>query len=516
MNNIYLDFRGVLKVFVAMPQNEGVANEFELHLTKNLIDEKEPMVQSQTQKEIDDEGGVEGGVTNRRQSPTLFSFPSSPLKTIKHRRLELVLFDKQSSKNTSMKKSFDGHFSELNDKEVVKIIKSMGLGSCLSPRLTNSDESGLRRSKMNAQTRTWRPPWKVFETKMFRFKKDTSRIADEFYPMFKSPLEPSDVLPSWLLNQHTPSVENKFDELIQVRNDSYLSTEESNIIVAAMKDASHDDPEILASVAKFCLILVETMEMHVESIVAAAFHFCLCTSARDESMLSPFASISNFLESYQSHRTVQVENYDEAVANVLNDSMKLKRTEILATIVVLNNAKSAGRTILDLNDSENVRLLLLSEMGDWRALAIRCAACLYRLKRIISNFSAGDDDLNPEAEPRSRAETTLSQELPRAKRDAPLGAEKSQEPPRAKRDAPIRSQEQPPRRCRKRVKQQALPGAERAESQKGRSGRSRVQSISVTRRGRTSRAQDAEPKRDADPTDAECRKATISSARCER
>ena len=31
----------------------------------------------------------------------------------------------------------------------------------------------------NSQTRTWRPPWKGFERKRFRFKKDTSRIARE-------------------------------------------------------------------------------------------------------------------------------------------------------------------------------------------------------------------------------------------------------------------------------------------------------------------------------------------------
>jgi len=225
----------------------------------------------------------------------------------------------------------------------------------------------------------------------------TSSVSDELYPIFKNPLIPSDDMPPWLINQRGLSVEKTLDELIQAMSDSYLSEKDSNVIIAAVKDASRDDPDKLTRVAEFCLILVETMEMDVDTIVAAAFHFCLCVTAREQSKIQSRGSLlPTFWDSDFSFLTAGVEYYGEDAVKILNDSTKLKRTEILATSVVVNAAKSAGRTILDSKDSENMRFLLLSEMDDWRALAIRSAACLYRLRGLINNASSGDGELNPE------------------------------------------------------------------------------------------------------------------------
>ena len=52
-------------------------------------------------------------------------------------------------------------------------------GDGWKPRCINSDESGLRRSKMNEQIRTWRPPWRIYERKIFSFREMRSKIRPE-------------------------------------------------------------------------------------------------------------------------------------------------------------------------------------------------------------------------------------------------------------------------------------------------------------------------------------------------
>jgi hypothetical protein len=53
----------------------------------------------------------------------------------------------------------------------------------------------------------------------------------------------------------------------------------------AMDEAAQGEADLKAGAAEFCLILVETMEMGVSSLVAAAFHYCSCVRARQSHSL---------------------------------------------------------------------------------------------------------------------------------------------------------------------------------------------------------------------------------------
>jgi ppGpp synthetase/RelA/SpoT-type nucleotidyltranferase len=81
---------------------------------------------------------------------------------------------------------------------------------------------------------------------------------------------------------------------------------------------------------------------------------------------------------------------------IAHGAARIKRAEILAH-VVLGQQKKPGRSsssdIAPLSREEigRVRGLLLSVMDDWRSLAIRCVACLYRLQGILKTLEAEDD-----------------------------------------------------------------------------------------------------------------------------
>jgi ppGpp synthetase/RelA/SpoT-type nucleotidyltranferase len=74
-----------------------------------------------------------------------------------------------------------------------------------------------------------------------------------------------------------------------------------------------------------------------------------------------------------------VENFGTHAVKIALDAARLKSMETLATTVVRKNGKLGPLRPVD---AQNLRSLLLTvnEEGDWRALAIRSAACLYRLE----------------------------------------------------------------------------------------------------------------------------------------
>lgn len=74
---------------------------------------------------------------------------------------------------------------------------------------------------------------------------------------------------------------------------------------------------------------------------------------------------------------------DDEVLQIAVGAARIKRAEILARAVV--NVDS----VLTDDDASRLRGMLLSVMDDWRSLAIRCVACLYRLEGILHHTGVG-------------------------------------------------------------------------------------------------------------------------------
>jgi (p)ppGpp synthase/HD superfamily hydrolase len=93
-----------------------------------------------------------------------------------------------------------------------------------------------------------------------------------------------------------------------------------------------------------------------------------------------------------------IEKYGEETVRIAVDAAKLKRAEVMATTVnaKYNSDKSRVRrkpiTADNLSsDASMLRSFLVSISEEWRALVIRSAACLYRLKGIVDE---GKDSIN--------------------------------------------------------------------------------------------------------------------------
>lgn len=88
------------------------------------------------------------------------------------------------------------------------------------------------------------------------------------------------------------------------------------------------------------------------------------------------------------------EEYGEKVTRIARDAARVKRAEILAQVVLDVGRKPSKE------EASRLRGLLLSVMDDWRALAIRSVACLYRLEGILYDSEQLGDaeyvELSPE------------------------------------------------------------------------------------------------------------------------
>jgi (p)ppGpp synthase/HD superfamily hydrolase len=75
----------------------------------------------------------------------------------------------------------------------------------------------------------------------------------------------------------------------------------------------------------------------------------------------------------------KLDAYGDTILTIAQDAARLKELEMVAERVMRNDA---ARVRPDGKDAENLRKLLLSETRDWRGLAIRSAACLFRLRAL--------------------------------------------------------------------------------------------------------------------------------------
>jgi len=159
---------------------------------------------------------------------------------------------------------------------------------------------------------------------------------------------------------------------------SHASSDTSRTL-DAIRAAAGGDMNKMAGAAKFCHILVDVMEMgqQTDALIAAAYHYCSCVTARESSEAGSFEKkISTEID--DEFQKVYIQPLSGAMMGhqaetIAMDAAKLKRVETTASSL-LHSPKEA-----DVH-----RRLILSTSGDWRALAIRSAACLFRLLGVQS------------------------------------------------------------------------------------------------------------------------------------
>eukprot|EP00568_Trieres_chinensis_P019171 CAMPEP_0183326774 /NCGR_PEP_ID=MMETSP0160_2-20130417/83085_1 /TAXON_ID=2839 ORGANISM="Odontella Sinensis, Strain Grunow 1884" /NCGR_SAMPLE_ID=MMETSP0160_2 /ASSEMBLY_ACC=CAM_ASM_000250 /LENGTH=688 /DNA_ID=CAMNT_0025494831 /DNA_START=108 /DNA_END=2174 /DNA_ORIENTATION=+ len=183
-------------------------------------------------------------------------------------------------------------------------------------------------------------------------------------------------MPTWLRQPRGYMVEEAFATLREAMVSTYLSESEADTVLQAILTAANGDPDKVAGASEFCLIMVESMEMDKNALVAGAFHYCTCVTARERCAMFPPStfSLSSFWDHHEAngHAETGIMPFGSHATRIAKNAARIKRTETLA-------ASS------DFYDAMDLRSLLLSETRDWRALAIRSAACLFRLRGLLAS-----------------------------------------------------------------------------------------------------------------------------------
>jgi GTP pyrophosphokinase len=116
--------------------------------------------------------------------------------------------------------------------------------------------------------------------------------------------------------------------------------------------------------------------------VGVGSEYGVVAPALAETKLTPI-SIGNYEKS-------TIDHYGEESVKIAAGAARLKRAEIMATIVNPSGSLiSRGIQSQTNYDAEILRSFLVSLSDDWRGLVIRSAACLYRLKKISGNSPNG-------------------------------------------------------------------------------------------------------------------------------
>jgi ppGpp synthetase/RelA/SpoT-type nucleotidyltranferase len=199
-------------------------------------------------------------------------------------------------------------------------------------------------------------------------------------------------LPTWLNHDHSDRAEQNMGALQRHMRDSFFTENETLKLRKAIEEAAAGDRNKAAGAAEFCLLLSETMEMGLSALAAAAFHYCYCVAARERAAAAGLPAGFNFPMALLPD-PARLQPYGHHVVDIATDAARLKQLEVLAA-AVMRSAEDSARVSPDGRDAENLRHLLLTETKDWRALAIRSAACLYRLRGILD---AEQPELTPES-----------------------------------------------------------------------------------------------------------------------
>lgn len=166
-------------------------------------------------------------------------------------------------------------------------------------------------------------------------------------------------LPVWLSINRSHLYQQNMDKLTTVLRESHFSEDAIQKLRRMIVESTDLDRNMAAGAAEFCLILAESMEMGLHTLTAAVEHYCACVRNREHGI------------------------YDATSTDpIVIDAAHLKQLEMVASLVNQNGNRMTA------NDAENLRHLLLTETRDWRGLAIRSAASLFRLRGILSSPQA--------------------------------------------------------------------------------------------------------------------------------
>jgi ppGpp synthetase/RelA/SpoT-type nucleotidyltranferase len=217
------------------------------------------------------------------------------------------------------------------------------------------------------------------------------------------PLEPQQKLPVWLREDKGHLMQENMDKLrsAMLSSESFFTETEAMKLTYAIREASQHDPHKMAGAAEFCLIMVETMEMGLNALVAGAFHYCECINARERSIRTSRLGWDGSDVDSLSHwefrlPPYEIESFGDHAAAIERDAARLKRLEVVASMVIYNSGNN--KKVLQESNSvakmaaDNLRNLYTTEAKDWRALAIRGAACLYRLRGILKEQQEKEQD----------------------------------------------------------------------------------------------------------------------------
>jgi (p)ppGpp synthase/HD superfamily hydrolase len=177
---------------------------------------------------------------------------------------------------------------------------------------------------------------------------------------------------------------------------------ETRKLLYAVEVAADDDHQLLAGASEFLLILVQ-MELGYSALVAAVFHYCASVWARRRGDFHPRSRDEPPLVDVPVNQMLL---FGEHAVEIARDAARLKQLELVAAKVT----PDAGVRSPNARDADILRKLLLSSTTDWRSLAIRCAASLYRLR--------GLEELSSRGNLSGRRPKGLTRETIRASREA--------------------------------------------------------------------------------------------------
>jgi len=199
-------------------------------------------------------------------------------------------------------------------------------------------------------------------------------------PLLPSHLETSPKDLPWFKVERGHQLEDYLEKLGDAMIKSFYTENEVLKLYFAIEEASLGDRNIMTGAAELCLILAETMDMELNTLIAAAFHYSWCISAHKESSsMKPWDAASLKARNLEEHKGAEM--FGDRVVEIMRDSARLKKLEMTFSSIV-KNPSSKARASLGSEDGNNLRNLLLADSRDWRALAVRSAASLYRLRSI--------------------------------------------------------------------------------------------------------------------------------------
>ena len=184
-------------------------------------------------------------------------------------------------------------------------------------------------------------------------------------------------LPVWLAFDRSHLFDDNTLKLTKFLQDSYFTDDEIYQLKKTIIDASEGNYNTAAGATEFCLLLAETMEMGLHALAAGAVHYSASLKSLERSIGNAVGTIGtsnvpmNGLASFY------------GTQDIVADADRLKKLEEIASSVMQEQGNL--RVSPNSRDAENVRHLLLTETKDWRALAIRTAASLYRLRGIMTS-----------------------------------------------------------------------------------------------------------------------------------